>query len=86
MKQLIIIVACCFLSINILAQVENSEITIGITHTIRSSVLNQAPIGRNPARVRGGAGNNQIPCSRSRLERFHWPHQAGPTRIYDNQC
>ena len=41
MKQLIIIVACCFLSINILAQVENSEITIGITHTIRSSVLNQ---------------------------------------------
>ncbi len=41
MKQLIIIVACCFLSINILAQVENSEITIGITHTVNSSVLNQ---------------------------------------------
>jgi len=41
MKRLIIVLTCCFLSINISAQVENSEINIGVHHTIKSSILNQ---------------------------------------------
>jgi len=41
MKPLIIFVLCCFISINSFAQVENSDITIGINHTIKSLILNQ---------------------------------------------
>jgi len=41
MKRLIIVLVCCFLSTNISAQVEISEITIGVNHTIKSSILNQ---------------------------------------------
>jgi len=41
MKQLITFVLCSFLSLNLLAQVENSEIRIGVNHTIKSSILNQ---------------------------------------------
>lgn len=41
MKRLIIFMACCFLSINSFAQEEDSEITIGVNHIIKSSILNQ---------------------------------------------
>ncbi len=41
MNRLIIVLACCFLSINISAQVEKSDITIGVNHIIKSSILNQ---------------------------------------------
>jgi len=41
MKQLIIICVSCFISIKSFAQVENSDITIGVTHTIKSSILNE---------------------------------------------
>ena len=41
MKRLIIVLVCCFLSISISAQVENSEITLGVNHTFKSSILNQ---------------------------------------------
>jgi len=41
MNRLIIVLLCCFLSINISAQVENSEITLGVNHTLKSSILNQ---------------------------------------------
>jgi len=41
MKRLIIVLVCCFFTTNISAQVENSEITIGFNHTIKSSILNQ---------------------------------------------
>ncbi|MDN3644009.1 alpha/beta hydrolase-fold protein [Lutimonas halocynthiae] len=41
MKLLIIVLACCFLSINSFAQEEDSEITIGFNHTIKSLILNQ---------------------------------------------
>jgi len=41
MKQLIIFCIYCFISIKCFAQVENSVLTIGVTHTIKSSILNQ---------------------------------------------
>lgn len=41
MKQLIIIVVCCLLSINILSQTKGSPITIGTNYTINSKILNQ---------------------------------------------
>ena len=41
MKQLIIVVVCCFLSINSFAQEEDAKITIGVNHTIKSSILDQ---------------------------------------------
>jgi predicted alpha/beta superfamily hydrolase len=41
MKQLIIFTLSCVISVACFAQVENSEITIGINHTIKSSILNQ---------------------------------------------
>jgi predicted alpha/beta superfamily hydrolase len=41
MKQLIIIVVCCFLSVKSSAQTENSPISIGVHHTIKSSILDQ---------------------------------------------
>ena len=41
MKRLIIALVCCFLSINISAQTENNQISIGTNHTIQSSILQQ---------------------------------------------
>ncbi|NJB69928.1 putative alpha/beta superfamily hydrolase [Saonia flava] len=41
MKQIIFLVASCFFGLGVLAQEENSKITIGINHTIKSSILNQ---------------------------------------------
>jgi len=41
MKPLILFVLCCFISKNSYAQVEDSDITIGVNHTIKSSILNQ---------------------------------------------
>ncbi len=41
MKSLLIIVMCCFINITCIAQEDNSQITIGINHTITSSILKQ---------------------------------------------
>ncbi len=41
MKQLILLVTCCLLSITVLAQEDDSQITIGVNHTIKSTILNQ---------------------------------------------
>ena len=41
MKQLIIVVIYSFLSLNLLAQTENNQISIGTNHTIQSSILQQ---------------------------------------------
>ena len=41
MKRLIIVVVSCLLSVNSFAQEENSEITIGVNHTIKSLILHQ---------------------------------------------
>jgi predicted alpha/beta superfamily hydrolase len=41
MKKIVIIVACLFIGVNCISQVENSEITIGITNTMKSTILNQ---------------------------------------------
>lgn len=41
MKQLVFIVMCCFLSAMSLAQTGDSEISIGVHHTIKSSILDQ---------------------------------------------
>jgi predicted alpha/beta superfamily hydrolase len=41
MKQLIIVVVYSFLSLNLLAQTENNQISIGTNHTIQSSILQQ---------------------------------------------
>ncbi|MEH6537712.1 MAG: alpha/beta hydrolase-fold protein [Psychroserpens sp.] len=41
MKQLINFILYCFISITCVAQVENSDIKVGVNHTIKSSILNQ---------------------------------------------
>ena len=41
MKQLLILFACCFLSINVFPQEERFENIVGIKHTINSSILKQ---------------------------------------------
>ena len=41
MKRAFIVLLCCYASVNILAQAENNQITIGVNHTIKSSVLDQ---------------------------------------------
>ena len=41
MNRLIIVLVSCLLSMNSFAQEEDSDITIGINHTLKSSILNQ---------------------------------------------
>lgn len=41
MKSLLVIVMCCFINLVCIAQEDNSQITIGINHTIKSTILKQ---------------------------------------------
>ncbi|WP_299223881.1 alpha/beta hydrolase-fold protein [uncultured Aquimarina sp.] len=41
MKPLFILIVCCFINVICIAQEDNSQIAIGINHTIKSSILNQ---------------------------------------------